>query len=82
LTCFEQAIVHHQEQFCTNSLHVTASIVSYQRLDSSLRCMVKYCKLLVQTPWWWTIICSKHVEDINQSFITNWCTRELLKGVL
>ena len=23
---------------------------------------MKYCKLLVQT-WWWTIICSYHVED-------------------
>ena len=25
--------------------------------------MVKYCKMLVQISWWWTIICSKHVED-------------------
>jgi len=25
--------------------------------------MVKYCSLLVQTSWWWTIICSEHVED-------------------
>jgi len=28
-----------------------------------LRCMVKYCKLLVQNSWWWTITWSKHVED-------------------
>ena len=27
------------------------------------RCMVKCCKLLVQTSWWWTITCSKHVKD-------------------
>jgi hypothetical protein len=25
--------------------------------------MVKYCKLLVQNSWWWTINCSKHFED-------------------
>ena len=25
--------------------------------------MKKYCDLLVQTSWWWTIICSKHMED-------------------
>ena len=29
-----------------------------------IRCMVKYCKMLMQTSsWWWTITCSKHVED-------------------
>jgi hypothetical protein len=37
-------------------------IVSATRLP--LRCMVKYCKLLVQnSSWWWTVTCSKHVED-------------------
>jgi hypothetical protein len=28
-----------------------------------LRCMAKYCKLLVQNYWWWTTACSKHVAD-------------------
>ena len=40
-TCFEQVIVHHQEEFCTS-----IRIVSATRL--LLRCVVKYCKLLVQ----------------------------------
>ena len=32
------------------------STVTYQRLNSSLRCMAEYCKLLVQnTSWRWTI---------------------------
>ena len=29
-----------------------------------LRCVVNYCKLIVQnSSWWWTVTCSKHVED-------------------
>jgi hypothetical protein len=47
----------------TSSLRLSSVLfISCQRQGSS-RCSVKYCKLLVQTSWWWKIIWSKHIED-------------------
>jgi hypothetical protein len=45
-TYFEQVILHHQEEFCTSIRIMSAT-------RPLLRCMVKYCKLLVQNSWRW-----------------------------
>ena len=73
-----KVIVHHQEELCTSSLkhftvHLERSLVThtiryhlYRVSDQTpLRCMMKYCKLLVQKSswWWWTTTCPKHVQD-------------------
>jgi hypothetical protein len=39
------------------------SNVSRQRLDYYIDARQNTVKLIVQTPWWWTIICSKHVQE-------------------
>ena len=61
--CFEQVIVYHQEEVCTSSiqyftLHLKMSLVTDNSQTSS---------------WWWTIICSKHVEDKSNETPT-WCS--------
>jgi hypothetical protein len=54
-------IVYEESGHWHNTIDTVSRIESATRLF--IRCMKKYCKLPVQSSWWWTIICSKHVED-------------------
>jgi hypothetical protein len=56
------AVFQHPSCEESSCRHNIIRIVSATRL--LIRCIVKYCKQLVQnSSWWWTITFSKHVED-------------------